>query len=94
VAIAVRLAEIGAAPAHVPPVLSGLDDDVADGVDDPELDASFELVQALNDAYLAYPASVAPRNVPLSGGPAGALNLRGAEAAVRVLRRLAFALRR
>jgi hypothetical protein len=63
-------------------------------LDEPDLDACFGLVQTLIDACLAQPATPPPANVPLCGGPSGALRWRGAETAGRALRRLGAALKR
>lgn len=99
--IAVRLADIGAAPEEVAPVLRDLNDHDIDYIQDPALTArltvGFGLVQALIDAYLAHPATaaapVAPAAQPLYGGPRGAMNARGAEAAARGLSRVVAAVR-
>jgi hypothetical protein len=63
-----------------------------------EMQAGFGLVQALIDASLAEPAlsarhAAAPQ-IPLYGGPRGAMNARGAEAAARGLAHVSAALRR
>jgi hypothetical protein len=96
-AIALQLAELGAAPDDTAPVLRDLNDDSADLMQDPalttRLTAGFGLVHALIDASVAHTASLAPHEpaarLPLFGGANGALNARGAEAAARVLTRLA-----
>jgi hypothetical protein len=101
ISIAARLADIGAAPEEVTPVLRDLNDDSIDCIQDPPLAArlavGFGLVQTLIDAYLADPPSPAapraPAPMPLYGGPRGALNARGAEAAARGLTCVAAAIR-
>ena len=65
-----------------------------DTLDEADLDACFDAVQRLIDASLAEPAMPPPPNVPLCGGPSGALRWRGAATAGRALRRLAAAVRR
>ncbi len=96
--VAVRLAELGAAPDDVAPVLRDLNDDSVDSMQDPalaaRLDAGFGLVQALIDAYVAHPAGATAAAVPAYGGARSAMNARGAEAAARGLARLAAVARR
>ncbi len=100
-AIAVELAELGAAPDDAAPVLRDLDDDRADLMQDPALTArlaaGFGLVHALIDASVAHTAVAAQHEVasrlPLYGGANGALDARGAEAAARGLTRVAAAVR-
>ena len=99
--IAARLADIGAAPRDVAPVLRDLHDDDADYIQDPPLTArltvGFALVQGLIDAHLNHSASgvaaAAPASLPLYGGARGAATARGAEAAERGLRRIGAAVR-
>jgi hypothetical protein len=101
-AVAVCLADVGAAPEHLAPVLRDLDDRGTDYMRDPppaaRLDAGFGLVQALIDSYLARPVDTVPPQspapLPYYGGPRGAMNARGAEAAARGLSRTAAAVRR
>ena len=99
VAIAVRLADIGAAPAQVATGLRDLHDDSFDCMHDPALTArltdGFDVVQELIDANLAHPASPPPPRpaMPSYGGAHGALDARGAEAAARGLRRIGTAMR-
>jgi hypothetical protein len=81
---AARLAEIGAAPADVAPVLRELDQRV-DVAHDPNLAArlgtSFGSVQVLISGSVDAPARAATPGSPVTGGPKGALNRRGAETA-------------
>ena len=99
--IAARLADVGAAPEDVAPVLRDLDDDSDDhATDSPlatRLSVGFGLVQALLDAYLAAPVSAAAppasAQLPLYGGAQGVLNARGAEAAARGLSRIGAVIR-
>jgi hypothetical protein len=98
VEIAALLTEIGAAPDDVAPVLRDLGDDSVDCIKVAPLGArltvGFGLVQALIDANLAHAASTSPpARMRLYGGAGGALNARGAEAAVRGLARVAAAIR-
>lgn len=79
------LEKIGAAPpAGVAPVLRDLDDDRVQT-------AGFGAVQELIDICVAHPT---PATIPLYGGPNGALNARGAEAAARGLSRIGAAITR
>jgi hypothetical protein len=99
--IALRLADIGAASEEVAPLLRDLNDDSVDCMQDRlltvRLTAGFGLVQGLIDSYLAHPRSSelpnAPAPMPMYGGPRGALNARGAEAAARALTRIGAAIR-
>jgi hypothetical protein len=95
-----RLAEVGAAPADVAPVIRDLEDDRVFVAMDSRLAArlaasrlgeSFGPVQALIDGAVDRPVRPGAPRSPLSGGPKGALNTRGAEAAVRGIARLAGA---
>ena len=97
VTAAVRLAEIGAAPAEVAPVLRDLDDEeLYVALDDglaarlaaARLGASFGPVQALIDTSRRNVERPAEARSPLSTGPRGALNTRGAESVVRAVRSL------
>ena len=100
-AIALQLAELGAAPDDTAPVLRALNDDSADLMQDPaltaRLTAGFGLVHALIDASVAHTADAAPRGpaarLPWYGGANGALDARGAEAAARGLTGVAAAVR-
>jgi hypothetical protein len=95
------LVELGAAPGDSAPVLRDLNDPAADHMQDPplaaRLAAGFGLVHALIDAYLAQPPGdvtpVLSAPMPMYGGPKGAMNVRGAEAAARGLARIGTALR-
>jgi hypothetical protein len=81
------LEKIGAAPpAGVAPVLRDLDDDRVHT-------AGFGAVQELIDTAVAHPAPAAPATIPMYGGPRGAINARGAEAAARGLSRIGAALK-
>jgi hypothetical protein len=62
--------------------------------DDPRLTAEFGAVQALIDASLAEAHRAPATPMPMYGGPRGAINARGAEAAARGLARIRSALRR
>ena len=101
ISIATRLADIGAAPREVAPVLRDLHDDDTDCIQDPPLTArltvGFALVQGLIDAHLDHSASgvatAAPASLRLYGGARGAMNARGAAAAERGMRRIAAAVR-
>jgi hypothetical protein len=97
VTAAARLAEIGAAPADVAPVLRDLDQHV-DVAHDPQLATrlgnSFGSVQVLISGTVSGPAGPATPGSPVTGGPKGALNRRGAEAATRALAAVARAFRR
>jgi hypothetical protein len=61
---------------------------------DAPVDADFDAVQAAIDAYMARPMDPVPPSIPLYGGPRGAMNARGAEAAERYLKRIGAAIRR
>ena len=50
--------------------------------------ADFGRVQELIDTYFARPTAAAPSTIPMYGGPRGAMNGRGAEAAERALKRI------
>jgi hypothetical protein len=54
-------------------------------------DVDFDVVQELIDSAVAQPTTPPPASIPLYGGPRGAMNARGAEAAERGLRRLGAA---
>ncbi len=58
---------------------------------DARVEPDFGRVQELIDTYVAHPAPAAPAAIPMYGGPNGAMNARGAEAAVRGLRRIGAA---
>lgn len=94
---AARLAEIGAAPADVAPVLRDLDQHV-DVAHDPQLATrlgnSFGSVRMLISSSVTDPAGPAIPGSPVTGGPKGALNRRGAETASRALATIAGAFRR
>ena len=100
-AIALHLAELGAAPDDTASVLRDLNDDSADLIQDPaltaRLTAGFGVVAALIDASVDHtsraPRTEAPARLPLYGGANGALDARGAEAAERGLTRIATAVR-
>jgi hypothetical protein len=90
-------AEVGRAQVdELAHVLRDLDDDDVDAMQDPQLAArlaaGFGLVQALIDANVATPLQPA-RALPRYGGGQGVLNARGAEAAVRGIARIGYALR-
>ena len=57
-------------------------------------DVDFDAVQELIDSAVARPAEPLPASIPLYGGPRGAMNARGAEAAERALNRIVAAIRR
>jgi hypothetical protein len=81
------LEKIGAAPpGGGAPVLPELDDDAVGSAD-------FDAVQELIDTYVARPAPPATPDIPLYGGPRGAMNARGAEAAERALKRVGAAIK-
>jgi hypothetical protein len=99
--IAARLADIGAAPREVAPVLRDLNDADVQHIQDPPLTArltvGFALVQRLIDAHLDHTASrgvtAPPASLRLYGGSRGAMHARGAEAAARGMQSVAAAVR-
>jgi hypothetical protein len=99
---ALRLAAAGAAPLDVAPVLRELDEDVhvardhrlASRLASARLGASFAPVQELIDHSLEGAERPATAGSPLTGGPKGALNRRGAETATRAIAGLARAFAR
>jgi hypothetical protein len=56
-------------------------------------DVDFDVVQELIDSAVARPTSPPPASIPLYGGPRGAMNARGAEAAERAIARIGAAIK-